>query len=57
MKEICDKCKTCARYTNLKGYGVCYSKKLEPCNRYVTEEELEDEVQKFYDSLGPYTGD
>lgn len=57
MENICEKCKTCARHTNLKGYGVCYSDKQEPCNRFVTEEELEAEVQREYNKLGRYTGD
>ena len=57
MTEICDKCRTCARYTNLKGYGVCNDSKTEPCDRYCTEEELENEVQIHYDKLGMYTGD
>ena len=57
MENICEKCKTCARHTNLKGYGVCYSDKQEPCNRFVTEEELEAEVQREYNDLGRYTGD
>ena len=56
-KEICDKCKICARNTNLHGYGVCSADKTEPCNRYVTEEDLEAEVQAFYNSLGMFTGD
>ena len=57
MKEICNKCKICARNTNLKGYGVCSADKTEPCDRYVTEEELDNEVQEFYNSLGTFTGD
>jgi len=57
MKDTCDKCKICARNTNLHGYGVCFADKTEPCDRYVTEEELDAEVQKFYDSLGTFTGD
>ena len=57
MKEICNKCKICARNTNLYGYGICSADKTEPCDRYVTEEELDAEVQKFYNSLGMFTGD
>ena len=55
MEEICDKCKICARHTD--SYGVCFAKKTEPCDRWCTVEELYDEVQKFYDSLGTFTGD
>ena len=36
---------------------VCFSDKQEPCNRFVTEEELEAEVQREYNKLGRYTGD
>ena len=57
MKEICNKCKICARNTNLHGYGVCFADKTEPCDRYVTEEELDAEVQEFYNNLGTFTGD
>lgn len=57
MKNICEKCKICARHTNLHGYGVCSAEKEEPCKDYVTEEQLQDEVQRAYDGLGRYTGD
>ena len=57
MKNICEKCKTCARHTNLHGYGVCSAVKEKPCKDYVTEEQLQDEVQRAYNSLGRYTGD
>lgn len=57
MPTICEKCQTCARHTNLKGYGVCYAPKTAPCDRYVTEEELDQEVQAFYNKQGRFTGD
>ena len=57
MNEICEQCKICARYTNLNGYGVCYSDKQKPCNDYCTEERLEKEIQDFYNKLGMFTGD
>ena len=57
MPIICEKCQTCARHTNLHGYGVCSATKEQPCDRYVTEEELEQEVQQSYNHQGIYTGD
>lgn len=57
MPIICEKCQTCARHTNLNGYGVCYATKEQPCDRFVTEEELEQEVQAFYSKQGMFTGD
>jgi hypothetical protein len=57
MPIICEKCQTRARHTNLNGYGVCYAPKTAPCDRYVTEEELDQEVQAFYNKQGTFTGD
>jgi len=57
MAIICEKCQTCARHTNLHGYGVCYAPKTEPCDDFVTEEKLEQEVQRFYSKQGTFTGD
>ena len=50
-------CENCARHTNTNGYGVCFAPKTKVCSYYVTEEELEEEVQSFYNKNSKYAGD